>query len=259
LTKGKYSEQKAKEAQQKPNAQQIALRSHCNRCGANDHQTNQCPHHPFVKREEVHLMQQGCCSDSTNSSDFDYESEKEILLHQKCHCDNPNFCYCESSSESESESDDNAQIREKLKVCMYNSIGDQDAQMLAQIKALPEGDMKSSLFETFLKTMKTGQGLKDPEIPSREENKPLFLEASFERNTKSFIKHNKEEKVQHTSITDLSKEITFLKKEVAELKSKLRKFEEESEDSYKVDSWARQEIRMIKEQLESLPPEEGLM
>jgi hypothetical protein len=43
---------------------------------------------------------------------------------------------------------------------MYNSIGDQDAQMLAQIKALPEGDMKSSLFETFLKTMKAGQRYK---------------------------------------------------------------------------------------------------
>ena len=114
--------------------------------------------------------------------------------------------------------------------------------MLSQIKALPGGDMKSSLFETFLKTMKTGQGLKDPEIPSRAENKPLFLEASFERNTRSFIKHNKEAKLQHTSIVDLSKEITFSKKEVVELKAKLREFGKESEDSYKVDSWARQEI-----------------
>lgn len=124
MTKGNLFEQKAKEAQQKANAQQLALRSHCNRCGANDHQTNQCPHHPFVKREEVHLMQQGCCSDSTESSSF---SENEILLHQKCSCNNPNFCSCKSSSKSELESDNTAPIREKSKVCMYNSIGNQEA------------------------------------------------------------------------------------------------------------------------------------
>jgi len=46
-SKGKLSEQKAKEVQEK---KQVALRVHCNRCGANDHETNQCPYHPF-KRE----------------------------------------------------------------------------------------------------------------------------------------------------------------------------------------------------------------
>ena len=49
-------------------------------------------------------MQQGCCSDSTESFDFEYGSEKEILLHQKCKCNNPNFCSCESSYEAENES-----------------------------------------------------------------------------------------------------------------------------------------------------------
>jgi hypothetical protein len=39
---------------------------------------------------------------------------------------------------------------------MYHSTGDQDAQMLAQIKSLPEGDMKKSLLESFLKTMTAG-------------------------------------------------------------------------------------------------------
>lgn len=63
--------------------------------------------------------------------------------------------------------------------------------MLAQIKAIPEGDMKSSSFETFLKNMKAGQRQKGPENFDRKEDKPLFLEASFERNTKYFIKHNK--------------------------------------------------------------------
>lgn len=38
------------------------------------------------------------------------------------------------------------------------------------------------------------------------------------------------------------------------MKEKLRKLEEESEDSYKVDSWVRQEIRDIRIQLDFIPP-----
>jgi len=37
MSKGKYSEQNAKETQA---SKQLALRLHCNRCGANDHETN---------------------------------------------------------------------------------------------------------------------------------------------------------------------------------------------------------------------------
>jgi hypothetical protein len=32
---------------------------------------------------------------------------------------------------------------------MWQDTGDQDAQMLAQIKALPEGEMKKALLESF--------------------------------------------------------------------------------------------------------------
>jgi len=53
---------------------------------------------------------------------------------------------------------------------MYNNIGDQDAQ----IKALPEGDMKNSLLETFLKTMNAGQRQKGHETSNREGIRPLF-------------------------------------------------------------------------------------
>jgi hypothetical protein len=78
---------------------------------------------------------------------------------------------------------------------MYHSTRDQDDQMLAQIKAFPEGDMKKSLLESFLKTMIAGQKQSNPESSHKEGIKPLFLEASFERNTRSFIKHNKETKL----------------------------------------------------------------
>ena len=119
---------------------------------------------------------------------------------------------------------------------MFNNVGNQEAQMLAQVKSLPEGDMKNSLLETFLKSIKTEQRSRYAESSKRE---PLFLEASFDRNTKTFIKYNKELKLQHTSVTDLAREMILLRKEVTDLKEKLRKLEEESEDSYKVDSWAR--------------------
>lgn len=82
----------------------------------------------------------------------------------------------------------------------------------------------------------------------------MFLEASFERNTKSFIKHNKESKLQHPSLTDLAKEVFSLKKEVAELKAEMQKYGKESDDSYKIDAWARQEIIALKEQVTSFPP-----
>jgi hypothetical protein len=46
----------------------------------------------------------------------------------------------------------------------------------------------------------------------------------------------------------------LLRKEVTYLKEKFRKLEEEFEDSDKVDSWARQEIKDIRNQLDSRPP-----
>jgi len=76
-------------------------RAHCNRCGANDHNTNQCPHHPFVKREEVHLLHEGCCSESKDTFDFEYaSSNEEIYMVHHCHCNDPNYQLCEIYSET---------------------------------------------------------------------------------------------------------------------------------------------------------------
>jgi hypothetical protein len=70
ISKGKILEQRFQEAHQKANietTQQLAHRVHCNRCGANVHLTNQCSHHPFFKREEVHLLHESCCFESTET------------------------------------------------------------------------------------------------------------------------------------------------------------------------------------------------
>jgi hypothetical protein len=50
---------------------------------------------------------------------------------------------------------------------MFQNTGDQEAQMLAQIKSLPEGDMKNSLLETFIKTVKAEQKNKHSEITKK--------------------------------------------------------------------------------------------
>jgi hypothetical protein len=156
ISKAKISEQRAKEAHKKASTettQQLAHSVHCNRCGANDHLTNQCPHHPFVKREEVHLLHEGCFYESTETSDFEFSSaDEEHLLNYQCKCNNPNFCSCEDSSESDFVSSPRRH-RENIKIFMYHTTRYQDAQMLAQIKAFPEGDMKKYLLESFLKTM----------------------------------------------------------------------------------------------------------
>jgi hypothetical protein len=51
--------------------------------------------------------------------------------------------------------------------------------MLAQIKSLPEGDMKKYLLESFLKTMTVGRKQSNLESSHKEGIKLLFLEASF--------------------------------------------------------------------------------
>jgi hypothetical protein len=48
----------------------------------------------------------------------------------------------------------------------------------------------------------------------------LFIDASFDKNTKTYIKFNREPRLQNTSVTDLAKEVFSLKKEVCELKEK---------------------------------------
>jgi hypothetical protein len=104
---------------------------------------------------------------------------------------------------------------------MFQNTGDQEAQMIAQIKGLPEGDMKNSLLEAFIKTVKAEQKGKGYELPKRQ---PLFLDASFDKNTKTYIKFNREPKLQNISVTDLAKEVSSLRKEVDEIKESLAKF-----------------------------------
>jgi hypothetical protein len=82
----------------------------------------------------------------------------------------------------------------------------------------------------------------------------LFIDASFDKNANFFIKFNRESKLQNASVTDLAREVLQMKKEIFELKEKIRRMEEEAEYNFKIDSWARQEIKELKEIIDSVPP-----
>jgi predicted RNase H-like nuclease (RuvC/YqgF family) len=140
---------------------------------------------------------------------------------------------------------------EKLKVCVHSFQGDQEAQMLAQIKILPEGDMKTALLESYIKAVKLEQKGKSVDIARKQ---PLFLDASYEKNTKTYIKHNREPKLQNIYVVDLAKEVSKMKMEIAALGRDLEHLQLEVDSGYPIDSWARQEIEIIKERIESLPP-----
>jgi hypothetical protein len=117
-TKGKFSEQKGKEAQEK---RQVVIRAHCNRCGSQTHDTNSCPYNPHRPKEEVHLLKEGCCS-SSETSQSEISSDEEILIHQSCTCTNPNYCTCSSQDSESNSSDSEPMVKEKLKVCMFLKI-----------------------------------------------------------------------------------------------------------------------------------------
>jgi hypothetical protein len=68
---------------------------------------------------------------------------------------------------------------------MAQNQSDGDAQMLAQIKAFPEGEMKSALLDSLLKTMVKSQ---QPTTVTNIGKNTLFIDASFEINIKSFIR-----------------------------------------------------------------------
>jgi hypothetical protein len=134
---------------------------------------------------------------------------------------------------------------------MYKNTRDHEAQMLAQIKSLPDGEIRSSLLEAYIKAVKTEQKGKGSDMSKRQ---PLFLDASFDKNTKTYIKFNREPKLQNISITYLAREISSLKIEIASIRRDLNILQQEVETGYPIDSWARQEINLIKERIESIPP-----
>lgn len=240
--RGKLSEQRAAEYRRRAEEKK-KVRFGCNRCGSSDHDTNQCPQSPFTppKIEAHPVLEQvseyfGDASSSSSSSD-------ELVVNNTCSCPNSLQCACTDSDSSSSVS--SSPSVQKLKLCMHNLAGDSEAEMLAQIKGMPEGEMKKALLDAYVKIVK------GKEVSQRKP--PLFLEASYERNTKSYMKFNREQKPQALTLTDLAANLSEIKKEVQSLKSQVNKLQDEIDHSYPVDHWARQEIMALRAKIDHIP------
>ena len=79
------------------------------------------------------------------------------------------------------------------------------------------------MLSSFLRTM-----LKTPQPQGntvQTGKKPVFIDASYERNTRSFMRQNRNERLQPLTIGDVSRDINVLKSVVAELKDKVQRIE----------------------------------
>jgi hypothetical protein len=80
------------------------------------------------------------------------------------------------------------------------------------------------------------------------------LDTSYEKNIKTYMKFNREPKLQELSLVDVAKDVSILKQEVQSLRRDLQTLQEGIDHSYPVDHWARQEILMLQTRLDSIPP-----
>ena len=88
-----------------------------------------------------------------------------------------------------------------------------DMKVFAQIHAMEEGDLKATLVKAF---MQHGTGSSN----SSSSKKPNFVDASYDRNTKSYLQHNST-KVRGLTLGEVSKEIHNLKSEINSMKSEI--------------------------------------
>jgi hypothetical protein len=96
-TKGKSYEIKAMEAQETDEISKSITSVHCNRCSYDQHATNSYPlHHFHIKREEVHIMRDGCCSTSPETSKFEYDIDdlsklyrEDLMITKNCRHEDP--------------------------------------------------------------------------------------------------------------------------------------------------------------------------
>jgi hypothetical protein len=95
--RGKASEIKAKQARERDESSKALTSVQCNQCGSDQHDTTSCLHNSFhIKREELHIMRDGCCSTSSETYEFEYDTDDLSELEQEaltitnnCRCEDP--------------------------------------------------------------------------------------------------------------------------------------------------------------------------
>lgn len=96
-------------------------------------------------------------------------------------------------------------------------------KFFAQIRAMEEGELKSRLLETFMQNSSTSSN-------TRVSKKPIFVDASYEKNTKSYLWQQQANKVRPLTLGEVSKEIHNMKTEISALKSQVSTLEKEKQE-----------------------------
>lgn len=90
-----------------------------------------------------------------------------------------------------------------------------EIKILSEIRAMEEEEMKNRLMEAFMDQMKSSS--------RSSSKKPLFIDASYENNAKSFQRHQQQDKVHALTLWEVSHEIHDLKSEISILKFQIVK------------------------------------
>ena len=135
---------------------------------------------------------------------------------QQCFCSDSDDCNCSCSTDSNCSSDTSEeQNHQKEKILMAQIADEEELKILSQIQAMEEGEMKNRLTEPFMEQLST-------RASKNSGNKSLFIDASFERNTKSFQRHQeKHDRVRSLTLGEVSCEIHIIKSEISAMKSQI--------------------------------------
>jgi len=215
----------------------------CLRCKSKTHVTERCPN--LIIRDSAQQYQ----LENSSLDSFSTSSEEEFQVNMgqytdsdssECSCSNSEECAChifydDDDSEFSYSSSEEEQRRKppKEKVLMASAEEEAEMKILAQIRTMEEGDMKNHLIEAFTDQLKS-------RASKESGKKPLFVEASYERNTRSFqMHHQKPGKVRSLTLGEVSGEIHQLKSEISAIKTQIAELqkgkaikEEKEEDAW---------------------------
>lgn len=213
----------------------------CLRCKSKTHVTERCLNLTLRDTAQQYQLEESSLDSFSTSS----ENEFQVNMGQysdsdtsECSCLDPeeytchvfyeeDFAYSTSSSEEE-------EVKPpKEKVLMASTEEEAELKILSQIRIMEEGDMKNRLIEAFTDQLKA-------KASKESGKKPLFVNASYERNTKSFqMHHQKPGKVRSLTLGEVSVEIYHLKAEISAIKTQIAEIqkgkhiqEEKEEDSW---------------------------
>lgn len=214
----------------------------CLKCKSKYHVTENCPNLHITAQQ--HQLEDSSL-DSFSSTDEEFQvnmghySDSDL---SECSCSDSDECVCQVFYDNDSQVSDSSGEEEerpkppKEKVLMASTEEEAEMKILAQTRNMEEGAMKDRLIEAFTEQLKS-------KASKESGKKPLFVDASYERNTKSFqMHHQKPGKLRSLTLGEVSGEIHQLKSEISAIKAQIaelkkgKEIKEEEEESWNIGS-----------------------